>query len=166
MKTLMLIRHAKSDWSDLKASDFERALNARGIHDAPIMAKRASDRGQIPDAFISSSACRAVQTAKLMAPQLAFPVEQIKWKDELYLASPSMLLDAVRHAPDHAQTLALLAHNPGITDLVNRLCPSAEIENIPTSGIVTLTFNIDNWRETGFAGHLAGFDYPHKKQDD
>jgi len=165
MKTLMLIRHAKSDWSDLNAADVDRTLNARGSHDAPRMAQRASDRGLMPDAFICSTARRAEQTAKLMAPQLAFPIEQIQWKDELYLASSSMLLDAVRHAPDQADTLAILAHNPGMTDLANRLCLAAGIENIPTSGIVTLTFAIDHWQQA-VAGQLADFDYPHKTQDD
>ncbi len=160
MKTLILIRHAKSDWSDLHAADFDRRLNARGRRDAPIMAQRCAARGHLPDAFIVSTACRARQTAELMTPHLAFPSEQIDWRKELYLASPAMLLDAVRHAPEEARTLALLAHNPGITELVNRLCPDADINHVPTAGIVTLALPVDDWRQAGQPGKLIDFDYP------
>ncbi len=163
MKTLMLIRHAKSDWSDLQASDVERQLNRRGLADAPMMAEHAFARGLIPDAFMASSACRAMQTARLMAAQLSFPAEQIDWRDELYLASPAILLDAIIHTPEQVDTLALLAHNPGITDLANRLCPAADIDNVPTAGIVTLKFPINSWQQTAANGELVDFDFPKKQ---
>jgi len=163
MKTLILIRHAKSDWHNLNASDFDRELSSRGHHDAPVMAKRAVEKGLIPDLFVASPACRAMQTATLMAPHMSIPREQIVWKDELYLASPSMLLDTIRNTPDHINTLALLAHNPGITSLANRLCSSADIDNVPTSGMVYLKFEIDNWQKVGQSGELIDFDYPKKR---
>ncbi len=165
MKTLILIRHAKSDWGNLNASDFERELSERGRRDAPEMARRAAGRGLIPGLCVASPACRAMQTARLMAPNLALPVEQIEWRDELYLASPAILLDTVRHTPDHIDVLALLAHNPGITDLANRLCPAAGIDNVPTAGIVTLTFATDSWQQIGPGGTLLDFDYPKKDMD-
>lgn len=163
MKTLILIRHAKSDWHNLNASDFDRPLNTRGQQDAPLMAKRAAERGTVPDLFVASSACRAMQTATLMAPHLAIPKEQIEWREELYLASPSMLMDTIRHTADHIQTLALLAHNPGITELTNRLCPTANIDNVPTSGMVTLSLPIEHWPDAGKQATLLDFDYPKRR---
>lgn len=160
MKTLILIRHAKSDWSDFSARDFDRELNARGKHDAPLMGQRLAARDIQPDAFTVSTACRAKATAKLMAPALGFSFADIQWKNELYLASPSTMRSVIRQTADHIQTLVLLAHNPGITELANQLA-AANISNIPTCGVVTFELPIDQWAELNHA-HLIDFDYPKK----
>jgi len=107
MKKLILIRHAKSDWSDFNARDFDRELNARGKHDAPVMGQRLAARGKLPDAFVVSTARRAKATAELIAPALGFAVADIQWKDELYLSSPSTMKAVIRQSTDHVQTLAL-----------------------------------------------------------
>jgi phosphohistidine phosphatase len=160
MKTLILIRHAKSDWSDFSARDFDRKLNARGKRDAPVMGQRLAERDIQPDAFIVSTACRAKATARLMAPALGFSFEDIDWRDELYMASPSTMKSVIRQTADQVQTLALLAHNPGITELVNQLT-SANISNIPTCGVAILELPVDHWAELNHA-RLLDFDYPKK----
>ena len=160
MKTLILIRHAKSDWSDFSARDFDRELNARGKRDAPVMGQRLAARDIQPDAFIVSTACRAKATARLMAPALGFSFEDIDWRDELYMASPSTMKSVIRQTADHVQSLALLAHNPGITELACQLA-NTNISNVPTCGVITLELPVDHWAELNHA-RLLDFDYPKK----
>lgn len=159
MKQLILIRHAKSSWDDLSARDFDRDLNDRGQYDAQEMGQRLAKRGFQPDAFVISSSQRTRSTAYLMADQLAFPHADIELKDELYLASPSTMLREIRQTPDHVQRLALLAHNPGITELTNRLARTY-INNIPTCGLAILEMDVSSWREVGGRALLLDFDYP------
>ncbi len=161
MKTLILIRHAKSDWSDLSARDFDRELNARGKRDAPVMAKRLALHNIQPDAFTVSTACRAKATACLMAPALGFSFADIEWKDKLYMASPSTMKSVIRQTADHIQTLALLAHNPGITELANQFTNTA-ISNVPTCGVITIEFSVDHWSDVDNNARLLDFDYPKK----
>ncbi|GAV20046.1 phosphohistidine phosphatase [Mariprofundus micogutta] len=159
MKKLMLMRHAKSSWSDFGTSDFDRELNARGMQDAPEMGRRLVAKAMVPDAFLVSTARRARATANLMVPELGFSVENIQFKDELYLASPAEMLKLIRQTSDHVQTLALLAHNPGITELTNRLAKTW-INNIPTCGVAVLQFQIEQWQNIDNHAELLDFDYP------
>jgi phosphohistidine phosphatase len=160
IKTLILIRHAKSDWGDSSARDFDRALNARGKRDAPVMGQRLASRNIQPDAFIVSTACRAKTTARLMAPALGFSFTDIQWKDKLYLASPATMKSVICQTAEHVQTLALLAHNPGITELANQLA-GMDIGNVPTCGVVLLELPAEPWAELNHA-RLLDFDYPKK----
>jgi len=161
MKQLILIRHAKSSWDDFGASDFDRDLNERGSQDAPEMGRRLAAKGVVPDAFLVSAANRARTTASLIAPELGFPCEKIQLKKELYLASPTDMLQVIRQTPDHVQTLALVAHNPGITELTNRLAKTY-INNIPTSGIAVLQIPNEQWQSVSNGAVLLDFDYPKK----
>jgi len=162
MKQLILIRHAKSSWDDLSARDFDRDLSERGRSDAPFMGHRLAERGLVPDAFLISSSQRTRSTAELMAEQFSFPAEKIEFKNELYLASPSTMLKLIRHTPDHVQRLALLAHNPGLTELANQLTRTC-IDSIPTCGVVTLEMSIESWSEAGSRTKLLDFDYPKRE---
>jgi len=159
MKTLILIRHAKSDWDDLSASDYERTLNKRGLYDAPEMGRRLNGRNMIPELFTASTAVRARMTAELIARAMGYPEEKLLWRDELYLAAPATMLDIIRKTPDTVSSLALLAHNPGISELVERLTREP-FENLPTAGVVTLTARIDHWREAGLRWQMQDFDFP------
>jgi len=165
MKTLLLIRHAKSSWNDLGARDFDRSLNHRGRHDAPEMGRRLAarlDRGNLRlEAFLCSSARRAVETANLLAPELAFPSASIDWRNELYVASPATMLDVVRSVPDHATAAALLAHNPGITELAEILTGVA-FGNVPTCGVIMLALPVNHWGDAGVGAELIDFDYPRR----
>ncbi|MDX8392205.1 MAG: histidine phosphatase family protein [Mariprofundaceae bacterium] len=162
MKQLLLIRHAKSDWNDFNLTDFDRPLNERGQRDAPRMGARLKKTGIKPDIFLSSPALRARSTAEFIAMSLTFPTAQIEWVNELYLASATGMMAIIRHTPDTFNTLALVAHNPGISDLAASLA-NINIGNIPTCGTVHLRCDSDNWSMAGNFT-LVDFDYPKRNQ--
>ncbi|MDQ6967581.1 MAG: histidine phosphatase family protein [Mariprofundaceae bacterium] len=165
MKTLILIRHAKSNWNDAEKSDYERSLNARGLSDAPIMAKRLQQRltekEQSIDAILSSSAQRADQTTRLLLTELNVSDQQIDWRRDLYLASPMTILKMIRMVTDDVQTLAVVAHNPGITELAEQFTGEF-LGNVPTCGIITIALPINHWCDAGNWADLIHFDYPKK----
>ncbi|MDQ6982137.1 MAG: histidine phosphatase family protein [Mariprofundus sp.] len=165
MKTLVLIRHAKSSWEDPDSSDYDRILNNRGQHDALVMGKRLAARLETAgiglDGFACSSARRAVQTAELLAAALDFPLASMEWRRELYLASPRTMLEVIQATPDEFGSVALLAHNPGITELAEIL--TGEIfGNVPTCGVITFTLPVDHWGDAGIGAELVDFDYPRR----
>lgn len=163
MKQLILIRHAKSSWDDLSARDFDRDLNDRGRMDAKNMGLRLADRSFNPDAFIISSSRRTQNTASLIADQIGFPRQTIEERDDLYLATPSTMLKVIRQTPDHINRLIILAHNPGITELTNRLARTY-INNIPTCGMAILEMPVTSWSEAGSRTILLDFDYPKRDE--
>ena len=115
MKTLVLVRHAKSSWSDPSLDDFDRPLNKRGERNAPEMGRRLGESGLQPDIFVSSPANRARSTAEIIAKELDYPADNIIYHGDLYHASPGDLLEAVRSLGDNIETAFLFGHNPGIT---------------------------------------------------
>jgi len=155
---LLLIRHAKSDWSNPSLSDFDRPLSVRGECDAPVMAERLATSGICLDRIVSSPALRARSTAETIARGLGFPTHDIDWMTELYLASPLGMLDVIRTCPDHVKTLALVGHNPGISALATQLCDQT-LGNIPTCGIVHLSGDFNTW-SMAETFNLLDFDYP------
>jgi len=166
VKTLILIRHAKSSWDDSGARDFDRSLNHRGRHDAPEMGRRLAARlkasGIGLDGFVCSPACRAVQTAELLVEALSFPLTSVEWRRELYLASPRIMLEVIQAMPDETATVALLAHNPGITELAEILTGET-FGNVPTCGVITLALPVEHWGEVpGVGAELIDFDYPRR----
>ena len=164
MKLLTLIRHAKSSWKRVDLTDFERPLNHRGERDAPRMGERLAAEGVKPERIVSSSAVRAEQTARKIAEAIALEPEALQLDRSLYLASPVDLLETVRGLDAALEHVALVAHNPGITDFVNRLA-NTRIDNVPTCGIARLRLEIDRWSdaEEGCAA-LVDFDYPKRKR--
>lgn len=161
MKTLYLLRHAKSSWDNRELKDQDRPLNSRGLSDIPKMAARLRERS-IVQAIISSTAVRACSTAKLMAEGIGFPADSVYLKSEMYLSGPPKLLEIVRHLDDTLREVMLVCHNPTITEFVN-LMSGANISNVPTCGLVTLKLNSDTWADTAFdKATLLEFDYPKK----
>ena len=162
-KTVILIRHAKSSWQDLGARDCDRELNARGRRDAPMMGQRVAHylnrSGLKPDRFLCSSAARAVQTATLMLPELDIDPAAVQWRDSLYLASAATMLETIRALPERARCVALLAHNPGMTTLAERLS-GRMIGNMPTCAVIVVRFDCSSWHEISQPGALQLFDYP------
>lgn len=144
MKTLTLVRHAKSSWKDRYQSDRERPLNKRGERDAPIMGKRTVAAGVRPSQIISSPAVRAWTTAKIFAKELNYPIEFLQREDGLYLASLDNLLDVVATQDTGFNNLMLFAHNPGLTDFANYLVPGLT-SNLPTAGVVSVSIESDDW---------------------
>lgn len=146
MKTIILIRHAKSSWKFPELKDIDRPLNERGLNDAPIMGKVLKDLEMIPDLIISSPAVRAMSTAKMMANELNYLEQQIATSPKLYLEPESKLLKVIKKTDDKFNTLFIIGHNPGLTDLANDLAGTS-IDNIPTAGVFGIQFENDTWSE-------------------
>jgi phosphohistidine phosphatase len=158
---LVLVRHAKSSWSDPGRADADRALNDRGLRDAPRMGARIHARGPQPQRILSSHARRALHTAQLIADACGYPRADIDIVDEIYEASPATLLTIVRALPARLFRVLLVGHNPGLTELANQLCPQARIENIPTGGVLYLDFAARDWTSIGDEPPVDWeFDYP------
>ena len=145
MKTLTLIRHAKSSWDHPGLADFERPLNQRGIRDAPRMGSRLAARNDLPQSIISSPAVRALTTAKVIASALGYRAAGIIADERLFHAYSEQLLDVIRGFDASLHHVMLVGHNPGLTNLVEQLA-QAGIANIPTCGIAVIDFSIDHWR--------------------
>ncbi|WP_276503941.1 SixA phosphatase family protein [Terrimonas pollutisoli] len=146
MKTLILVRHAKSSWDDFSINDIDRPLNDRGKKDAPAMAKRLRDKDIKIDAFISSPAKRARKTAEAFAKEYKEEKQNIAFFDELYLASPSTFFDVISKTDDQFKTIAVFSHNDGITSFANMLT-STRIDNIPTSGVFAVKIKTKHWAD-------------------
>ena len=144
MKSLTIVRHAKSSWKDRGLSDRERPLNKRGNRDAPMMGKRVADAGIRQSQIISSPAVRAWTTARVFAKELGYPAEFLQREDGLYLASLDNLLDVIATQDNGFNNLMLFGHNPGLTDFVNYLVPGLT-NNLPTSGVVSVNLEVDDW---------------------
>src|SRR4030095_5442955 len=127
MKTLLLIRHAKSSWDDPGLSDFERPLNDRGKKDAPAMADRLHERGIKIHAFSSSPASRAQKTAEQFAKKYKKEKDDLVLKTELYMASDEAFNSVVEKLNDDLDCVAVFSHNPGITDFANSLTEDIRI---------------------------------------
>ena len=161
MKRLTLVRHAKSDWSLPGQPDWDRVLNKRGQRDAPEMARRLRARKLKPGLILSSPAVRALSTATIMAHELKVPAGIVRQDERLYLAAPADMLAVIRELGGEAAHLMVFGHNPGITELANRLSAGDRIDNMPTCAVFTATFDLDDWSALDWAsGQDAEFDYP------
>jgi phosphohistidine phosphatase len=150
MKTLVIVRHAKSSWDDPFLSDHQRPLAKRGLRDAPLMGAILADWGPPVDRVISSSAVRALKTAELVTGEMGLPWDEIQIEEDLYHATEYEMLDIIREQEDYLDGLLLFGHNPGMTYLVNDLS-DLDLENLPTCGVVILQFDVDSWAEIGEA---------------
>jgi len=160
MKTLLLVRHAKSDWGNASLDDFDRPLNERGKRDAPVMAGRLADRKIKVDAFISSPAKRAKKTASIFAKEFKVDKEDILLKAALYGAEEETFFDVISMIDDKLDTIAIFSHNPGLTDFANELTDT-RIDNIPTSAIFAVKIDCKKWKDFKTAGkEFLFFDFP------
>lgn len=144
MKTLYLLRHAKSSWEFEDLSDHDRPLNNRGRHDAPLMGRELASHEITLDLIVTSSAVRALTTASLVAKELEYDTENIVINEAIYEAGKEELLTIIRQMPDTVNNLMLVGHNPDITELANFLSPE-HIANLPTAAVVGLRFNCLTW---------------------
>jgi phosphohistidine phosphatase len=160
MKTVILIRHAKSSWDDPSMSDFDRPLNDRGKKDAPEMAARLLKRKQKLDAFISSPAKRAKKTAAIFAKEYGIDKDELVLVDKLYHASERDFLEVISQLPETLENIAVFSHNPGLTDFVNTLTDKIRTDNVPTCGMFAVSFE-GNWQMFKDAPkEFLFFDYP------
>ena len=162
LKTLFIIRHAKSDQSFF-GNDFERPLNGRGKADAPMMAKRLLDKKFKIAALVSSPAVRAKQTAELFAKTITMPAEEIIFISALYHAATEVFYEVITALPDNYNSVAVFSHNPGISHFVNSLNTKAQIDNMFTCSIFAIEADITHWSEFNKAKKaFLFFDYPKK----
>lgn len=164
MKTLLLVRHAKSSWASDDLPDFDRPLNERGKRDAPVMAKRVKNKKIKIDAFVSSPAKRARKTAEIFMHEWDVKKNKLIIIPSLYEASLQNFYDAVYNLEDDINAVALFAHNPGITDFINSL-ECSPVYNMPTCAVYALTIKTKSWIDfkTAEKGFLF-FDYPKSEE--
>lgn len=161
LKTLYLLRHAKSSWDDPDLGDHERPLNKRGKGDAPKMGKWLSEHMEPPQLVLCSDAARTRATIApvLEAWQLSEDILQLE--SALYHAHPTGLWKLVRSCDAGIDRLMLVGHNPGFTDFANSLSKAFRTENIPTCGFVAVSFAVDDWSKVQEGeGEFETFQFP------
>ena len=164
MRTLLVLRHAKSSWNHPKLSDHDRPLNKRGQNDAPRIGKLLRQQRLSPGAIISSTAKRARRTAEEVARSTTFD-GAVQFDPRLYLADPETILDVVRRADPDTRRVMVVAHNPGLEELIQRL--TDEDEPLPTAGLAQIRLPIDRWTELSVStrGRLVSLWRPKELKD-
>ena len=142
MKKLIIIRHCKSSWSDLSLNDFDRPLNNRGVQDGNLMSKELSKKIDNVDLLISSSSKRTRLTADFFIELIK--INKISFIDDLYHSSSENIINKLKKISNTHESIMVIGHNPGLTDLVNKLT-SINLYNLPTCGVAIVNLNIKNW---------------------
>lgn len=153
MKTLLILRHAKSSWAEPTLPDHDRPLNNRGNRDAPRMGQLIKDEGVVPDLIVTSTALRARTTASKVAEACGYasPIEQAQ---SLYHAYPDDYVRFLRRLSGEQSSVLVVGHNPGLEDLVEAF--SGQYESMPTAALAHLVVEIEHWAEISLetAGRL------------
>jgi phosphohistidine phosphatase len=144
MKTLLLLRHAKSSWKDSDVRDFDRPLNQRGLKAAPAIGRLIKKRKLQPDLLLSSPAERARQTTQLVIEAAGLKTE-LRYDERIYEASVARLLGLVSELDDEAGTIMLVGHNPGFEELLEML--TGEAHKLPTAALACIELNIEKWNK-------------------
>ncbi|MAT83092.1 MAG: hypothetical protein CMD39_02270 [Gammaproteobacteria bacterium] len=146
---LWLIRHAKSDWDSGAARDFDRPLNGRGERDGPRMAAWLAGQDRPATWIWTSDAVRALSTARFVAAGFAAAGPRVVEEHRLYNAPPETILDVIRATPPDVTAVAVVAHNPGMTQILNLLAGETVTVNLPTFGVARLDLPGD-WPDAAF----------------
>jgi phosphohistidine phosphatase len=148
------MRHAKSSWDDPELADHDRPLNKRGKRDAPRMGRLLVKEELVPDAILTSTAVRARETAQAVAEALEFDA-QLQVDKDLYLAGPAEILAVLRRVDEDAERALLIAHNPGLEELLEALTGSRD--SLPTAAIARIDLGVRRWRDLkpGTTGRLV-----------
>lgn len=164
MKTLYLVRHAKSDWGNAHTGDFQRTLNHRGLKAAPYMAALLKEKKVFPELVISSPANRALTTAEFFCEILGYPKELIQQRMEIYEGGAGQLLKIVQQINDNCKTALLFGHNPTMTDFSNLLA-GHHIDSLVTCGVVRIDMEIKSWKDAApGSGNFIWYEFPKKHQ--
>jgi phosphohistidine phosphatase len=155
MKTLILMRHAKSSWKFPEIADRDRPLTKRGEHDAPRMGKLLKKEEIFPDKILTSTAVRAAATAEAVAKKLDYK-DEIIYLDSLYMAEPVNIIEALQTLPAEVKKVLVVGHNPGMEGLVQIL--GGKLVTLPTAAIAEIKIPIKEWNELNFGveGDLVG----------
>lgn len=149
MKDILLIRHAKSSWSDPSLEDKKRPLNNRGKRDAPFMAAYIRECGLIPDILLSSPAKRAYSTAKHFHKEFESELSNFTKETDLYFGSESDWLYLINAVSEEHRCPAFFSHNPTITYFANSF-QGDNFDNIPTCGVVHLKSTAQEWKDVDY----------------
>ena len=144
MKTLLVLRHAKSSWKDPAVTDHDRPLNSRGKRDAPRIGKIIAAEEVRPDIILSSTAKRARRTAEDVSDAVGLSGKAVVLDSRLYLAEPAEIVNVVRNAGSDVRCVLVVGHNPGLEVLVMRLTGHAE--PLPTAAVAAVGLPMDSWR--------------------
>jgi phosphohistidine phosphatase len=165
MKTLYLMRHAKSSWGNAHLGDFERPLNERGESDAPEMGRRLSQKSPRPQLIYASPAERTRQTILYVADALGHPTEEIQWREKIYGAGVEDILSILEGTSDSIETTLLIGHNPTMGFCVAHWSRKFD-HHFPTAALACLQIETDRWMDLGSSpGILVDYDYPKLDHD-
>jgi phosphohistidine phosphatase len=144
MKTLLILRHAKSSWKKPDLPDHDRPLNKRGKKEAPKVGQYLKEKDLVPDLILCSTARRAMETAQAVADACGFE-GKLEYHQDLYLSEPSIYLDILRCLPDEARRVMVVGHNPDVEELLTML---TEVdEHLTTSALAVVDLPISSWEE-------------------
>lgn len=141
------MRHAQANFPPHVNSDCERPLTERGTRDVARAAAHLRQRGTVPERARASSALRGRQTALGICEHLNMPADTVDLEESLYLASPAVLIEHIQHTPDGVNTLLIVAHNPGIEELIYLLSDTTVA--LPPAGLATISFDAPLWSAIG-----------------
>jgi phosphohistidine phosphatase len=159
-RRLTLLRHAKSSWDAPNLPDRDRPLNERGERDAPRMARRLRRIGVRPSLILTSPAARALQTVRLLAREIGYPLEFLQREAALYLASPEEILGVLAEQDDGFGDILVCGHNPGLAELAGQLSGGV-VTHLPTCGASVFEARLKSWKSAGSADwSLKAFDFP------
>jgi len=144
MKTLLLMRHAKSSWKEKGIEDLERGLNKRGLKDASMMGTLLVEKELVPQRILCSSAIRGRRTAELVAEACHF-IGEITYLNSFYLAEPDAYIEGLTSLPDNLERVMIIGHNPGLEGLLQIF--SHQVESLPTAAIAHLVLSVKEWSE-------------------
>ena len=161
-KTLHIVRHAKSSWDFENISDIDRPLKLKGIQNSYEMARRIKIRYTLPDLIITSPAIRAIHTAIIFARVFEFPLDKIIIDENLYGAEEDSIMGLIKKTDNSISSLMIVGHNPELTNFVNRFVKDT-IVNIGTTGIVSIVFDVEDWKDVDQKKLVSEhFDFPKK----
>ena len=161
MKTLFLVRHSKSEKDIPGLKDIDRPLNRQGYESAYLMSRMLKEKNNSPSLIISSPAVRAISTAFIFARTFNYSPSCVMVDPSIYNSEVDTMIEILDQVNNKHDSVMLFGHNPTFTYLANDLCEKAEINHFPTTGIVCLTFDIDNWKKANkHEGKLVFFDFP------
>lgn len=145
MKTLYIVRHAKSSWEYQGIDDIDRPLKRRGINDAYLISKVLKKQIARPDKFISSCANRALHTAMIFSYTFNYPLANVRISKSLYSFSDGYLIKTVKALDDGFESVIIFSHDHGINTFVNKF-GNKPIPHVPTSGVIGLAFDLKHWK--------------------
>lgn len=156
MKTLYLMRHAKSSWKHAELNDLERPLLEKGLKRTRLVIEYLQEKNTNIELIITSNAVRAVDTARIIAH--AFKVDENNFRIEkgVYMADADSFFDQFFDLPEKVTQVMMIGHNPSITNFVNTFLDE-KIDYLPTSGVVAINFDTDHWEELSLASHQLRF---------